>query len=104
MTEQMLNLAAVAPGCRVLDIGCGSGEQTVIAARRVGETGHAFAIDIAAPMVAATEKNVASAVLRKVTTRVCPADTLSAEAESFDAAMSRLTPRPTIRFATPSIR
>ncbi|HTI84758.1 MAG TPA: methyltransferase domain-containing protein [Acetobacteraceae bacterium] len=90
MTEKMLNLAAVAPGCRVLDIGCGSGEQTVIAARRVGETGHVFAIDIAAPMVAATEKNVAAAGLRNVTTRVCPADALPDEAESFDAAISRL--------------
>ncbi len=90
MTEQMLDLAAVAPGDRVLDIGCGSGEQTVIAARRVGETGHVFAIDIAAPMVAATAKNVATAGLRNVTTRVCPADELSAEGAFFDAAISRL--------------
>src|ERR1700754_3369596 len=90
MTEKMLDLAAVAPGGRVLDIGCGSGEQTVIAARRVGETGHVFAIDIAAPMVAATEKNVAAAGLHNVKTCVCPADALSVEAESFDAAISRL--------------
>ena len=90
LTEKMLDLAAVAPGNRVLDVGCGSGEQTVIASRRVGETGHVLAIDIAAPMVAATEKNVAAAGLRNVTTRVCPADALSAEAEPFDAAISRL--------------
>ena len=31
-TEKMLDLAAVAQGSRVLDVGCGSGEQTVIAA------------------------------------------------------------------------
>jgi ubiquinone/menaquinone biosynthesis C-methylase UbiE len=75
----MLDLAAVAQGSRVLDVGCGSGEQTVIAARRVGETGHVPAIDIAAPMVAATEKNVAAAGLRNVSTRVCPVDALSAD-------------------------
>lgn len=89
-TEKMLDLAAVAQGSRVLDVGCGSGEQTVIAARRVGETGHVLAIDIAAPMVAATEKNVAVAGLRNVSTRVCPADALSADLEPFDAAISRL--------------
>jgi protein-L-isoaspartate O-methyltransferase len=59
----MLDLAAVAQGSRVLDVGCGSGEQTVIAA----------------PMVAATEKNAAAAGLRNVSTRVCPADALSAD-------------------------
>lgn len=90
VTEKMLDLAAVAPGGRVLDVGCGSGEQTVITSRRVGETGHVLAIDIAAPMVAATERNVAAAGLRNVTTRVCPADALSAETEPFDAAISRL--------------
>ena len=47
-TERMLDLANVKSGCRVLDVGCGSGEQTIIAARRVGDTGHVLAIDIAA--------------------------------------------------------
>ena len=89
-TEMMLDLAAVAPGNRVLDVGCGSGEQTLIAARRVGESGHVLAIDIAAPMVAATEKNASAAGLRNITTRVCPADALSAQPGSFDAAISRL--------------
>ena len=89
-TEKMLDLAAVVAGSRVLDVGCGSGEQTVIAARRVGEAGHVLAIDIAAPMVAAAEKNVAAVGLRNVSTRVCPADALSANMEPFDAAISRL--------------
>jgi ubiquinone/menaquinone biosynthesis C-methylase UbiE len=89
-TEKMLDLAAVAPGSRVLDVGCGSGEQTVIAARRVGETGHVLAIDIAVPMVAATEKNVAAAGLRNVSTRVCPAGVLPPDTKPFDAAISRL--------------
>ena len=90
-TERMLDLAAVAPGSRILDVGCGSGEQTLIAARRVGGTGHVLAIDIAAPMVAATEKNVAAAGLSNVSTRVCPADALAdGDGPLFDAAISRL--------------
>jgi ubiquinone/menaquinone biosynthesis C-methylase UbiE len=89
-TEKMLDLAGVTSGSRVLDVGCGSGEQTIIAARRVGETGHVLAIDIAAPMAAATEKNVAASGLRNVSTLVCPADELPGDLEPFDAAISRL--------------
>ena len=48
------------------------------------------AIDIAAPMVAAAEKNVAAVGLRNVSTRVCPADALSADMEPFDAAIGRM--------------
>lgn len=89
-TERMLDLAAVALGSQVLDVGCGSGEQTIIAARRVGEKGRVIAIDIAAPMIAATERNVAAAALGNVTTRVCAAEGLTDDAGSFDAAISRL--------------
>lgn len=70
-TEKMLDLAAVAPGSRVLDLGCGSGEQTVIAALRVGEAGHVLAIDIAASMVAAAEENVAAAGGASVRRMLC---------------------------------
>ncbi|MFO1024399.1 MAG: methyltransferase domain-containing protein [Acetobacteraceae bacterium] len=89
-TETMLDVAAVGPGARVLDIGCGSGEQTVLAARRAGDAGHVLAIDIAAPMVAAAEKTVAAAGLRNVATRVCAAEALVGSAGPFDAAISRL--------------
>lgn len=88
-TEKMLDLAGIASGSRVLDIGCGSGEQTIIAAQRVGESGHVLATDIAAPMVTDTEKNVAEAGLRNVSTRVCSAEALADGGEAFDAAISR---------------
>ncbi len=88
-TEKMLDLAGVGPGGRVLDVGCGSGEQTVLAAHRVGTTGHVLAIDIAAPMIAAAEKTIAAAGLTNVSTRVCSAEALADDA-CFDAAISRL--------------
>ena len=43
--------AKLAPGERVLDIGCGCGDSTLEAARRVGPGGEAFGVDISTPMV-----------------------------------------------------
>ncbi len=88
-TEKMLDLAGVAPGTRVLDVGCGSGEQTVLAAHRVGGTGYILAIDIAAPMIAAAEKTLAASGITTVSTRVCSAEALTDDTP-FDAAISRL--------------
>ncbi|MEJ0017255.1 MAG: methyltransferase domain-containing protein [Acetobacteraceae bacterium] len=89
-TETLLDLAAVAPGSLVLDIGCGSGEQTVMAAERAGPAGHVLAIDISAAMIAATDKTVAAAGLRNVSTRVCGVAALTGEDGAFNAAICRL--------------
>ncbi|MDH6461365.1 SAM-dependent methyltransferase [Micromonospora sp. A200] len=43
-------LAGVRPGDRVLDVGCGNGQLTRLAARRAGD-GHAVGIDLSAPML-----------------------------------------------------
>ncbi len=45
-----LLLAAVGPGDRVLDLGCGNGQLTRLAARRSGP-GHAVGVDLSAPML-----------------------------------------------------
>src|SRR5688500_20377088 len=45
-TEAMLDMAAVGPGARVVDVAAGAGEQTLAAARRVGPRGHVLATDI----------------------------------------------------------
>lgn len=44
-TEQLLRRAGVAPGMRVLDLGCGVGDVSIIAARLVGRSGRVTAID-----------------------------------------------------------
>lgn len=89
-TERMLDMAGIGPGARVLDVGCGAGEQTVLAARRVGPSGHVLACDIAAAMVAATERTAAAEGLGNVTTRVSSAEALVQADPPFDAAISRL--------------
>ena len=45
-TERLLDLANIRAGSRVLDIGAGSGDQTLGAARRAGPTGRVLATDI----------------------------------------------------------
>ncbi len=46
LTDSFLRRAGVSAGMRVLDLGCGIGEVTLIAARLVGPHGHVHAIDM----------------------------------------------------------
>lgn len=50
-TEELMRRAAPAPGDRVLDIGCGTGETSLLAADAVGGTGAVFGVDISQPML-----------------------------------------------------
>jgi len=45
MTERLLADAGLASGMRVLDIGCGTGVMSVMAARLVGQAGQVVGID-----------------------------------------------------------
>ena len=56
------------PGETVLDIGCGSGMDALIAARQVGERGQVIGIDMTAAMIERAQQNVMSA--RAFNTRI----------------------------------
>jgi SAM-dependent methyltransferase len=86
----MLDLAGVVLGSRVLDVAAGTGEQTLLAARRVGSAGSILATDIAASMLAAAAEAAQDAGLSNVETQVMDARNLDLEPESFDAAICRL--------------
>jgi ubiquinone/menaquinone biosynthesis C-methylase UbiE len=89
-TEAMLDMANIVLGSRVLDVAAGTGEQTILAARRVGAAGSVLATDIAANMLKIAAEAAHQAGLTNVTTRVMDAQQLDVEAVSFDAAISRL--------------
>jgi ubiquinone/menaquinone biosynthesis C-methylase UbiE len=89
-TETILDLANVVVGSRVLDVAAGTGEQTILAARRVGPTGSVLATDIAAEMLKAAAEAARRAGLSNVATRVMDAQRLDLDAESFDAAICRI--------------
>jgi arsenite methyltransferase len=52
-----LALGELLPGQTVLDLGCGAGLDSILAARRVGAAGNVIGIDFAAEMVAKARRN-----------------------------------------------
>src|SRR5215813_14453376 len=48
LTLDVLRRAGLAPGMRVLDLGCGVGDVSLLAARLVGESGAVLGVDRAA--------------------------------------------------------
>src|SRR5882757_3846156 len=50
-TEHALHLAGLRPGMRVLDVGCGPGDVSFLAARLVGPTGTVLGVDAAPEMI-----------------------------------------------------
>ena len=51
VADAAIKLAAVQPGERVLDIGCGSGATSIALAGLVGKSGHVTGIDVSAQMI-----------------------------------------------------
>ena len=61
LTRAILDAAAVMPGDRVLDLGCGGGGTTLEIAARVTPSGSVTGIDISAPMLDVAEKRARAA-------------------------------------------
>ena len=91
MTELMLDLAEVTVGSRVLDLGAGTGDQTLMAARRIGPEGTVLATDISPSMLALTLRAARQADLGNVETRVMDAQRLDLSSGSFDVAIARFS-------------
>ena len=89
-TELMLDMAGIRAGSRVLDVAAGAGEQTLVAARRVGPTGFVLATDIAPNILALAAEDARRAGLTHVETREMDGEHLDFEEGVFDAAISRL--------------
>src|SRR5579864_5827189 len=89
LTQAMLDLADVAPGGRVLDVGAGAGEQSLIAAERAGPDGLVLATDISGAMLALLWETARELGIRTIRTQVVDARDLDVESDSFDAAICR---------------
>jgi SAM-dependent methyltransferase len=89
-TELMFDMASIGPGCRVLDIAAGAGDQTLQAADRVGPGGYVLATDISARILEFAAANARAAGFRHVETAVMDGEQLDVPQASFDAVISRV--------------
>jgi SAM-dependent methyltransferase len=87
-TERMLDLSGIGPGSRVLDIGVGTGDTTILAAGRVLPGGRVLAIDQSEAMVAEATGAIREAGLDNVELRVIDAGRLALPAD-YDAVIAR---------------
>jgi ubiquinone/menaquinone biosynthesis C-methylase UbiE len=85
ITNQMLELAGIRTGSRVLEIAAGDGGQAIEAAHRVGPDGYVLATDISSNLLAYAASAAEEAGLDNLETRVMDGENLELEDNSFDA-------------------
>ncbi|MDI1244526.1 MAG: class I SAM-dependent methyltransferase [Rhodoferax sp.] len=89
-TRQMLDLAGIQPGQRVLDVAAGAGEPAVSAAERVGPSGYVLATDISEGIVELALQVACERGLKQVETRAMDGEKLDLPDASFDTVLCRL--------------
>jgi len=90
VTRQMLDLAQIQPGQRILDVATGAGEPAVSAAERVGPSGYVLATDIAEGIVELALQVARERGLKQIETRAMDGEKLDLPDDSFDAVLCRL--------------
>lgn len=83
-----LSLAPITEGMTVLDLGCGAGTDTMIAARAVGPNGRVIGVDMTDRMVERARQACAEAGLANVEIRKGMAHALDVDDESVDVVIS----------------
>jgi SAM-dependent methyltransferase len=85
--NRVMDILAIGPGKRVADIGAGSGWFTVRAAKRVGDTGMVYAVDINPEAVRSIDDRANKEKLRNVKTVLSRADDPSLPTAAIDAVL-----------------
>jgi ubiquinone/menaquinone biosynthesis C-methylase UbiE len=88
-TEHALRLAGLRPGMRVLDVGCGPGDVSLLAARLVGPTGTVLGVDAAAGIIEFARSRAAERGVSSVRFEQSSLADLALE-EPVDAVIGRL--------------
>lgn len=92
VNDHLVDLAALRPGHRVLDVGTGVGEPAATAARRVEPDGRVLAVDLAPAMIEAARKRLSGLGFDGVVELRCAnGEGLELEPCSLDAVLSRWT-------------
>jgi SAM-dependent methyltransferase len=88
LTADVLRRAGIESGMEVLDLGCGVGDVSVLAATMVGEFGAVLGIDRAASSVETARRRAAALGMRNVRFETAELDAFDS-AERFDAVIGR---------------
>lgn len=89
ITQALIEAAAIRHGAAVLDVATGPGEPALAIAEFVGKQGKVLGIDLVPEMVEATRREAHRRGLHNIAFAVAQADALPADAENFDAVVSR---------------
>jgi 2-polyprenyl-3-methyl-5-hydroxy-6-metoxy-1,4-benzoquinol methylase len=89
LTEDVLRRAGIARGMRVLDIGCGVGDVSLLAAELVGPSGAVLGVDRSAESIDIARRRAADAGFKSMSFAAAEIDAFSTE-EKFDAVIGRL--------------
>ncbi len=89
VTAFVLEAAALRPGERVLDVGCGGGKTSLAAARAVGGDGAVVGADLSAPLRALAARRAAEASVDNASFYVVDMQTDMVEGRPFDVALSQ---------------
>lgn len=83
-----ISMTAVIPvGSTVLDLGCGSGLDSIIAARRAGESGRVISVDFSDDMLSRARAGATEAAIGNIDFRQGDAERIPAEDASVDVAI-----------------
>jgi ubiquinone/menaquinone biosynthesis C-methylase UbiE len=85
----VMSRAELAPGQRVLDVGCGCGQTSVQLGERVGAAGLVVGVDVSTAMIERARARACEAQLRHVRFENADAQTFPLPPASFDLAFSR---------------
>jgi SAM-dependent methyltransferase len=89
ITERMLVDAGIGPGMNVLDVGCGSGDVSLLLAKLVGNEGHVTGIDKDWPSLEIARERAEKLHIPNITFIQQDVCSLSPGPDPFDAAVSR---------------
>ena len=82
------SLGPIHPGEAVLDVGCGAGVDSLVAAHLVGPAGRVIGVDVTAEMIAKARSNLEQLDLPQVSFQVGEAESLPFPDNNFDLVIS----------------
>jgi len=83
-----ITLASLKPGQTVLDLGSGAGLDCILAAQKVGETGHVIGVDMTPEMIERAQANVKRVNLKNVEFRHGYLENLPVDSDTVDVIIS----------------